>query len=160
MKGSAVRRIEDSGHAAPGCPRLVRYTPLMSRILVAEDDPDIASLLTHYLQRAGFEADMVSSGRDVLPRIRKAPPDLLLLDLMLPGLDGLEVCRAVRGRRANRRRSRSSWSRPRAKNPTASWGSSSALTTTSPSRSAPTRSSRASARCCAEPSGRARLTAG
>ncbi len=68
----------------------------MSRILVAEDDPDIASLLTHYLQRAGFEADMVSSGRDVQPRMRKAPPDLLLLDLMLPGIDGLEVCRAVR----------------------------------------------------------------
>jgi two-component system, OmpR family, alkaline phosphatase synthesis response regulator PhoP len=68
----------------------------MSRILVAEDDPDIASLLGHYLQRAGFEADVVSSGRDVLPRIRKAPPDLLLLDIMLPGLDGLEVCRAVR----------------------------------------------------------------
>jgi DNA-binding response OmpR family regulator len=69
----------------------------MSRILVAEDDPDIANLLAHYLQRAGFEADLVSSGRDVLPRLRKAPPDLLLLDLMLPGLDGLEVCRAVRG---------------------------------------------------------------
>ena len=68
----------------------------MSRILVVEDDPDIAGLLTHYLQRAGFEADMVSSGRDVLPRIQKAPPDLLLLDLMLPGVDGLEVCRAVR----------------------------------------------------------------
>ena len=68
----------------------------MSRILVAEDDPDIANLLTHYLQRAGFEADMVSSGRDVVPRVRKAPPDLLLLDLMLPEVDGLEVCRAVR----------------------------------------------------------------
>jgi two-component system, OmpR family, alkaline phosphatase synthesis response regulator PhoP len=68
----------------------------MARILVAEDDPDIASLLAHYLQRAGFEADMVSSGRDVLPRIKKAPPDLLLLDIMLPGLDGLEVCRSVR----------------------------------------------------------------
>ena len=69
----------------------------MARILVAEDDPDIASLLGHYLQRAGFEADLVPSGSDVLPRLRKAPPDLLLLDIMLPGLDGLEVCRAVRG---------------------------------------------------------------
>ena len=59
--------------------------------------PDIASLLAHYLQRAGFEADIVASGRDVLPRMKKAPPDVLLLDLMLPGLDGLEVCRAVRG---------------------------------------------------------------
>jgi two-component system alkaline phosphatase synthesis response regulator PhoP len=68
----------------------------VSRILVAEDDPDIASLLMHYLQRAGFEADMVASGADVLPRMRKAPPDLLLLDIMLPGLNGLEVCRAIR----------------------------------------------------------------
>ena len=59
--------------------------------------PTSQSLLAHYLQRAGFEADLVASGRDVLPRMRKAPPDLLLLDLMLPGLDGLEVCRAVRG---------------------------------------------------------------
>ena len=68
----------------------------MARILVVEDDPDIASLLAHYLQRAGFEADLVQSGSDVLPRIKKAPPDLLLLDLMLPGLDGLAICRAVR----------------------------------------------------------------
>jgi two-component system alkaline phosphatase synthesis response regulator PhoP len=68
----------------------------MSRILVAEDDPDIASLLAHYLQKAGFEADVVSAGKDVLPRVRKAQPDLLLLDLMMPGQDGLEVCRAMR----------------------------------------------------------------
>jgi DNA-binding response OmpR family regulator len=68
----------------------------MSRILVAEDDPDIANLLAHYLRKAGFEADIVNSGRDVVPRLRKTPPDLLLLDLMLPGLDGLDVCRAVR----------------------------------------------------------------
>jgi DNA-binding response OmpR family regulator len=68
----------------------------MARILVAEDDPDIANLLAHYLQRAGFEADLVASGADVLPRIKKAPPDVLLLDVMLPGLDGLSVCRTVR----------------------------------------------------------------
>jgi two-component system alkaline phosphatase synthesis response regulator PhoP len=68
----------------------------MSRILVAEDDPDIANLLAHYLRKAGFEADIVNSGREVVPRLRKAPPDLLLLDLMLPGIDGLDVCRAVR----------------------------------------------------------------
>ena len=76
--------------------RTLSYTREMARILVAEDDPDIAHLLAHYLQRAGFEAEMVSSGRDVLPRIRKAPPDVLLLDIMLPDLDGLEVCRAMR----------------------------------------------------------------
>jgi len=68
----------------------------MTRILVAEDDPDIASLLAHYLRKAGFEPDLVASGREVVPRIRQTPPDLLLLDLMLPGIDGLEVCRAVR----------------------------------------------------------------
>jgi DNA-binding response OmpR family regulator len=76
--------------------RTLSYTREVARILVAEDDPDIAQLLAHYLQRAGFEAELVSSGRDVLPRLRKAPPDLLLLDIMLPELDGLEVCRAVR----------------------------------------------------------------
>src|SRR5688572_24841399 len=86
-----VRKVPPSGVAKP-----LSYTPAMSRILVAEDDPDIASLLGHYLQRAGFEPDMVASGRDVIPRIKKAPPDLLLLDIMLPGLDGLDVCRAVR----------------------------------------------------------------
>ncbi len=69
---------------------------MIGRILVAEDDPDIASLLAHYLQKAGFETSVVSSGRDVLPQVRKDPPALLLLDVMLPGLDGLEVCRALR----------------------------------------------------------------
>jgi DNA-binding response OmpR family regulator len=68
----------------------------MARILVAEDDPDIASLLALYLERAGFEADIVASGSEVFPRVKKAPPDLLLLDIMLPGADGLEICRAVR----------------------------------------------------------------
>jgi DNA-binding response OmpR family regulator len=72
----------------------------MARILVAEDDPDIANLLAHYLQRAGFEAELVSSGSEVLPRIKKAPPDVLLLDIMLPEVDGLEVCRSVRADQA------------------------------------------------------------
>ena len=70
----------------------------MARILVAEDDPDIANLLAHYLQRAGFEADLVATGRDVLPRLKKAPPDVLLLDLMLPDRPGLEVLREMRRR--------------------------------------------------------------
>jgi two-component system, OmpR family, alkaline phosphatase synthesis response regulator PhoP len=68
----------------------------MSRVLVAEDDADIAELVRHYLQKAGFETAVVTSGLDVLPQVRRQVPDLILLDVMLPGQDGLEVCRALR----------------------------------------------------------------
>jgi two-component system alkaline phosphatase synthesis response regulator PhoP len=67
-----------------------------TRILVAEDDPDIGNLLDHYLRKAGFVATVVTSGRDVMPQIKRDAPDLVVLDLMLPGLDGLQVCRAIR----------------------------------------------------------------
>ena len=62
-----------------------------TRILVAEDDPDIGNLLEHYLRKAGFTATVVTSGRDVMPQIKREPPDLVL-----PGLDGLQVCREIR----------------------------------------------------------------
>jgi two-component system alkaline phosphatase synthesis response regulator PhoP len=67
-----------------------------TRILVAEDDPDIGNLLDHYLKKAGFLPTVVASGREVMPHIKRDLPDLVVLDLMLPGLDGLEVCRAIR----------------------------------------------------------------
>ena len=67
-----------------------------TRILVAEDDPDIGGLLEHYLRKAGFLPTLVTSGRDVIPQIKREAPDLLVLDLMLPGLDGLQLCRAIR----------------------------------------------------------------
>jgi DNA-binding response OmpR family regulator len=67
-----------------------------TRILVAEDDPDIGNLLEHYLKKAGFIATVVTSGREVMPHIKRDAPDLVVLDIMLPGLDGLEVCRAIR----------------------------------------------------------------
>jgi two-component system alkaline phosphatase synthesis response regulator PhoP len=67
-----------------------------TRILVAEDDPDIGSLLEHYLRKAGFSATVVTSGRDVMPQIKREPPELVVLDLMLPGLDGLQICKAIR----------------------------------------------------------------
>jgi two-component system, OmpR family, alkaline phosphatase synthesis response regulator PhoP len=67
-----------------------------TRILVAEDDPDIGNLLDHYLKKAGFLPTVVASGRDVMPHIKRDTPDLVVLDLMLPGLDGLDVCRAIR----------------------------------------------------------------
>ncbi|HUR34042.1 MAG TPA: response regulator transcription factor [Vicinamibacterales bacterium] len=68
----------------------------MARILVVEDDPDIADLIRRYLQKSGFEVDVRGSGRDALIAIAAQPPDLLVLDLMLPQVDGLEICRVVR----------------------------------------------------------------
>jgi two-component system alkaline phosphatase synthesis response regulator PhoP len=62
-----------------------------------EDDPDIANLVAHYLGKSGFSSELVSSGRDALKTISERPPALLILDLMLPHVDGLEICRAVRG---------------------------------------------------------------
>ncbi len=67
-----------------------------TRILVVEDDHDIAELVAHYLQRAGYLTEVLNSGSDVLPHVRDRAPDLVLLDLMLPGLNGLEICRAMR----------------------------------------------------------------
>jgi DNA-binding response OmpR family regulator len=69
----------------------------MARILVVEDDPDIGELMAHALRQSGHTAEVVTSGTDALARARAHPPDLVILDLMLPGLDGLQVCRALRG---------------------------------------------------------------
>jgi two-component system, OmpR family, alkaline phosphatase synthesis response regulator PhoP len=66
------------------------------RILVVEDDRDIGELVCRYLEKAGFTPELVSSGRDAIASLSTAPPDLLVLDLMLPHVDGLEICRAVR----------------------------------------------------------------
>ena len=68
----------------------------MTRILVVEDDRDIAELVERYLQKAGFSVELLSSGRDALKTIAERTPDLLILDLMLPHVDGLEICRVVR----------------------------------------------------------------
>ena len=65
-------------------------------ILVAEDDRDIAHLIAHYLQRAGWTATVVSTGDEALTRARQPGIDLLVLDVMLPGMNGLDVCRALR----------------------------------------------------------------
>ena len=67
-----------------------------ARILVVEDDPDIAHLVARYLDKAGYVTEILSSGRDALSAIPRRPPDLLVLDLMLPHVDGLEICRAIR----------------------------------------------------------------
>ena len=68
----------------------------MARILVVEDDRDIAELIAHALGKAGYETHKVTSGPDALASARSAAPDAIVLDLMLPGLDGLMVCQALR----------------------------------------------------------------
>jgi two-component system alkaline phosphatase synthesis response regulator PhoP len=66
-------------------------------VLVVEDEPDIRALIVHHLTRDGFRCRTAGSGPEALQSIRSVPPDLVVLDLMLPGLDGLEVCRRLRG---------------------------------------------------------------
>jgi DNA-binding response OmpR family regulator len=68
----------------------------VKRALVVEDDPDIVELIDHYLAAEGFEVQSVADGRRALERLRAESFGLLILDLQLPGLDGLSVCAELR----------------------------------------------------------------
>ena len=68
----------------------------MKRILLIEDDRDIVELVKYNLSRDGFDVVAVGDGASGLAQLRKSPPDLLILDLMLPKLPGLEVCKEIR----------------------------------------------------------------
>lgn len=65
-------------------------------ILIVEDEENIAGILMDYLRQAGFNAKHINNGIDAVEAVRKESPDLVLLDVMLPGKDGLEVCREIR----------------------------------------------------------------
>lgn len=69
---------------------------LPQRILVVDDDPKIASFLRRSLVLEGYEVSVANSGTDGLRIIGEQPPDLMILDIMMPGVDGIEVCRRVR----------------------------------------------------------------
>ncbi|MEP6599422.1 MAG: response regulator transcription factor [Actinomycetota bacterium] len=69
-----------------------------SRILVVDDDETLAEIVAGYLERAGHTVQQVSDGRAALTAVADQPPDLVILDLMLPEIDGLEVCRQVRAK--------------------------------------------------------------
>jgi len=73
---------------------------MAARILIVEDDPDIAELVARYLEKAGFTTERAATGRAALAAIATRLPDAVVLDLMLPHVDGLEVCRAVRANEA------------------------------------------------------------
>jgi phosphate regulon transcriptional regulator PhoB len=66
------------------------------RVLIVEDEPDIRDLLAFHLEREGYHVTRSRSGADALRQVRARPPDLILLDLMLPELGGLDVCRRLR----------------------------------------------------------------
>ena len=68
----------------------------VARILVIEDSRDIADLIEHYLKGAGYETTLTANGSEGLRLARATPPDAIILDLMLPGMDGLHVCQALR----------------------------------------------------------------
>jgi two-component system phosphate regulon response regulator PhoB len=66
------------------------------RVALVEDESDIADVLRFNLQREGFEVELYARGDSALAGLQKRPPDLLVLDLMLPGVDGLEICRMLK----------------------------------------------------------------
>jgi phosphate regulon transcriptional regulator PhoB len=65
-------------------------------VLVVEDEPDIRTLIVHHLTRDGFRCRTAATGPEALASVRRTPPDLVVLDLMLPELTGIEVCRRLR----------------------------------------------------------------
>jgi two-component system response regulator BaeR len=69
---------------------------MTATILIVEDEPALSSLIADYVAAAGWTPRVIADGAAALAAIRARPPTLLVLDLMLPGLDGLSVCRAVR----------------------------------------------------------------
>jgi DNA-binding response OmpR family regulator len=73
-------------------------TDTATHVLVVEDDRTVAEVVTRYLEREGFSVESVGDGQEALARADAHLPDLVVLDIMLPGLDGLEVCRRLRSR--------------------------------------------------------------
>ncbi len=70
--------------------------PTPREILIVEDEVGLAELLRDYLHAAGYATDTLHEGLGVVERVRDEPPDLILLDLMLPGKDGIDICREIR----------------------------------------------------------------
>ncbi|NHC25336.1 response regulator transcription factor [Nocardioides sp. IC4_145] len=75
----------------------VNDLPAKGRVLVVDDDASLAEMLTIVLRQEGFDSRMVTRGDHALAAFREYRPDLVLLDLMLPGKDGIDVCKEIRG---------------------------------------------------------------
>src|SRR4051812_40043360 len=81
---------------SPACRQTPFTLTAMADVLVVDDDNTVASVLVKYLQRAGHTTRQIADGAQALKAVSTQQPDLIVLDLMLPGMDGLEVCRRVR----------------------------------------------------------------
>ncbi|KQV07656.1 response regulator transcription factor [Leifsonia sp. Root112D2] len=83
----------------PSRPDAQQADPLLGRrVLVVEDDPTVQEVASSYLSAAGFLVDRANDGFTALEMVRRVAPDLIVLDRMLPGIDGAEVCRRIRER--------------------------------------------------------------
>jgi two-component system, OmpR family, response regulator BaeR len=69
---------------------------MSASILIVEDEGDLSSVMADYVTAAGYAAQVIADGREALASVQRAIPDLIVLDIMLPSLDGLALCRAVR----------------------------------------------------------------
>jgi len=65
-------------------------------ILIVEDESDLSAIVADYITAAGYQAEVIADGCEALASIQREPPDLIVLDIMLPGLDGMALCKAVR----------------------------------------------------------------
>ena len=70
-------------------------------MLVVDDEPTVRDIVGQYLTRDGFRVIATGDGRDVMGLVELESPDLVVLDIMLPGIGGLELCRAIRARRGS-----------------------------------------------------------
>ncbi len=69
---------------------------MSEKILIVEDEPKLANLLADYLKASGFDSVLLANGTEVVAWVREHKPDMLLLDLMLPGRDGIDICKEIR----------------------------------------------------------------
>ncbi|MDW7680594.1 MAG: response regulator, partial [bacterium] len=69
---------------------------MAAKIMIVEDDPDICEVLSYNMEQEGYDVQIFHNGQKAIDALFKSPPDLILLDLMLPGLNGLEFTRIVR----------------------------------------------------------------
>ena len=100
--GSVLFRWEQTGLGMREGTTLEAVRTHRGKILVVDDDASLSEMLTIVLRQEGFEPRVVSSGDRAMAAVREFKPDVVLLDLMLPGKDGVDVCREIRAESGSR----------------------------------------------------------